>query len=284
MKFNESMDRYRDRLFNSAPRCVDVRMLDKMARRTIADDGNLLRCSWASLACAITDAATLGLSIGKGVTANAYIIPFKDHKKNIVEAQLVIGYKGMIDLARRSGQLQHIAFDVVREGDHFHYASGLKVECDHKPSTDPGRGKKPITHAYCCGSLVGGGSFVVVMPWSEIEAHRDRYAKGKDKDDSPWKTNPDVMAMKTAVRKAFNRRYLPMGVEDYRLLEKAFEREDVIEGTYSFPEDPEPLTSIDHTPGAQTETAQITEREPGDEPLTEEQEFAQALAEENAKS
>ncbi len=239
-EFNSRMDMHRDRLFNSVPRCVDKRMLDKMARRTICDDPTLLQCSWQSLACAISDAATLGLSIGKGLAANAYVLAFRNTKKDCHEATLIVGYKGMIDLARRSGQLQHIAYDAVREGDHFVYSLGLRPECDHKPSNDPQRGQRPITHAYCCGTLIGGGSFVCVMTRTEIEEHRAKFSKRSTSPDSPWVTAPESMYIKTVIRRAFNRRMMPMGIEDYRLVDASLGREDVIEGSFSYQGD-EPL-------------------------------------------
>ena len=75
---------------------------------------------------AVVQCFQLGLEPG-GALGHAYLLPFgngkaKDGKSNV---QLIIGYKGMIDLARRSGQVISISAKAVREGDDFHYEYGL---------------------------------------------------------------------------------------------------------------------------------------------------------------
>ncbi|MED0762673.1 recombinase RecT, partial [Aneurinibacillus thermoaerophilus] len=64
-----------------------------------------------------------------GLIGHCYIIPYGR------EAQFIIGYKGMIDLARRSGQIEQIYAHAVYEADHFEYELGLHPKLVHKPAT-----------------------------------------------------------------------------------------------------------------------------------------------------
>lgn len=286
--FNAQFEAHRSRLFYGVPNGIDRRQLEKAARRTIAEDDNLLRCTWTSLAYAITDAAALGLAIGKGVTANAYIVPFRNKNKNVTEAVLLIGYKGMIDLARRSPDCRHIHYDVVREGDAFHFFHGIGGSTfEHTPSTD-GAAKRKITHAYCGGMLSSGGTFLVCMTRDELEAHGKKYSQKYDDPDSVWKKAPDVAYQKTVIRQAFNRRKMPMAVCDWRIVEKSIKYEDVIDGTFDVPEElqpqslpgvqqqslPEPKQTMDLTAEAEPlrETVAV-------ETMTDEEEFAADMAE-----
>jgi recombination protein RecT len=65
----------------------------------------LALCDQNSFMGAIMTCCQLGLEPGSAL-GHAYLIPFENTKKRIVEVQLILGYKGMIDLARRSGQIR----------------------------------------------------------------------------------------------------------------------------------------------------------------------------------
>lgn len=279
--FNQRIDTHKSRLFSAVPQGIDRRQLEKGARRTVGESDDLLRCTWESLALAITDAASLGLAIGRGVTANAYLVPFRDTKRGITEAVLIIGYKGMIDLARRSPQCRHIHYDVVREGDAFclsHTIRGSSYE--HTPSTDPSAGRK-ITHAYVGGELQSGGTFLVCMTRDDLEAHGKKYSKKYSDPESVWKNAPEVAYIKTVIRRAFSRRLMPMAVTDWRVIEKSIKAEDVIEGSYEYIDEPMPLAAPSGAgESPQTNTA-LPEPTSEQEPLTVEQEFEAEMAEIN---
>ena len=69
----------------------------------LAQEPKLATCTRASLIGAMLEIASLGLE--PGVLGEAWLIPFKDRKRNVTEAQVVIGYKGMLELARSSGRV-----------------------------------------------------------------------------------------------------------------------------------------------------------------------------------
>ena len=99
---------------------------------------------------AVMQSAQLGLEPGSAL-GQAYLVPYGK------ECQLILGYRGMIDLARRSGQVLSLNAYAVREGDDFNYQLGLHPDIHHIPSPEAGRDKQPITFVYAVATLRGGG-------------------------------------------------------------------------------------------------------------------------------
>lgn len=187
---------------------------DRMARIVLTDMRRvpkLMECTQQSLAGAIMAAAQLGLEPGNGL-GHAYLLPFDKRAKVqgqwqtvATECQLIIGYRGMIDLARRSGQIVSLSARTVYEKDHFVYRYGLDETVEHIPA-DGERGR--LTYVYAVAKLKDGGVQFEVMSRSEIEAVR---AKSKAGTSGPWVDHFDEMAKKTAIRRLF--KYLPVSVE-----------------------------------------------------------------------
>lgn len=145
----------------------------------------------------------------------AYLIPFKNTRARTTEAQLVIGYKGLVDLAYRSAQIKTIAAEPVHEKDHFVEQRWPRQLTHRAAASDRG---KVITY-YAAVEYKDGGQDFVVMSVEEIERHRDLYSKGAQRDDSPWKTSFDAMARKTVLRRLA--KMMPLSVEDLRPLAAA---------------------------------------------------------------
>ncbi|SFY20488.1 recombination protein RecT [Paracoccus pantotrophus] len=185
------------------------RMLRLMAN-AIRTTPQLGECEPLSLLGAMMTCASLGIEANTPL-GHAYLIPFKNSRKGTTEVQLILGYKGMIDLARRSGHIVNIHGDVVYEGDEFSFEYGSDQHLRHRPK---GKRKNPI-YAYCHAKLTDGEAFVV-LPWDEVMAIRDssqgyQTAKRFGKKDSPWIAHVHEMAAKTAVRALF--KYLPISIE-----------------------------------------------------------------------
>jgi len=167
-----------------------------------------------SMLGALMTCASLGLE-PQTPLGLAYLIPFKNNRKNVTEVQLIIGYKGFADLARRSGQIVSLHADVVYSDDElWSYEYGTDMHLRHKPG--PRAGKK--THAYCHVKLKDGEAFVV-LPWEQILKTRDnsqgwrtavRFGKT---EEHPWKKYEDRMAAKTAVRALANAGEMPLSIE-----------------------------------------------------------------------
>ncbi len=118
----------------------------------------LMECEPMSFIAAVMVASQLGLEIG--ILGSAYIVPFKNNKKGIVECNLIPGYRGFIDLARRSGNIISISAEIVYENDIFDFEKGLNEKLIHKPKlTDRG----DMIAAYAVEKLRDGGAKLIVM-------------------------------------------------------------------------------------------------------------------------
>ena len=141
-------------------------------------------------------------------TQEAWLLPRKN--KGVMEAQLSIGYRGYLKLARRSGEVLDIWAEVVKEGDEFDYRLGLERTLTHVPAPSSERGDN--THAYAVVRYKDGGLNFVVLDRSEVEARRARSDSFRfGKDYSPWTTSPDAMWRKSALRALVP--YLPLAAQ-----------------------------------------------------------------------
>lgn len=175
---------------------------------------NLDKCEPMSLLGALMTCASLGLEPNT-VLGHAYLIPFENKRRKVFEVQLIVGYKGFTDLARRSGQVVSIHADVVYSDDEvFSHEYGSNQHLRHKPG--PRKGKK--LGAYCHIRLKDGEGHVF-MSADEIIAVRDKSqgwqsAKRFGKTaESPWTVHEDRMWAKTAVRRLANSGEMPLSIE-----------------------------------------------------------------------
>lgn len=176
----------------------------------------LQQCDPLSFIGAVIQCAQLGLEPGNAL-GHAYILPFEKRRKVDgqwktvgVEAQVIIGYRGMIDLARRSGQVQSLEARAVYQGDKFKVVLGLDSTVEHEPDWQNAHRVDPqkLTFVYAVAKLKDGGTQFEVMSRAEVDAIR---ARSKSKDDGPWVTDYAAMAIKTVVRRLF--KFLPVSIE-----------------------------------------------------------------------
>lgn len=153
-------------------------------------DPNLLACEYQSLALGVLNAAQLGLEFGP--LGHAYLLPFKDNKRGTVEATLIIGYKGFVDLAHRAGQA--VIGRSVCENDTFDYDYG-EGWIRHRPAD---RDRGPLTHTYCVSRPYDASqqSFTVLS----LEQIEGRRARSKSPNRGPWADDFEAMATKSSVR------------------------------------------------------------------------------------
>ncbi len=185
------------------PKHLDADRLARIAMTTIRQTPELLDCNIQSLLAAVMQSAQLGLE--PNILGQAYIIPYGK------EAQFIIGYRGMIDLARRSGHIESIYAHPVYENDEFDYEYGLEPKLRHKPTMDD-RGQ--FIGAYGVAKFKDGGYHFEFMPKSEINKRRARSAA---KNSGPWVTDYEEMACKTVIRHMF--KYLPISIEIMKQVE-----------------------------------------------------------------
>ncbi|MTD30184.1 recombination protein RecT [Planomicrobium sp. YIM 101495] len=188
------------------PKHMDIDRLTRLTMTTIRTTPQLKEADVGSLLGAVMQAAQLGLE--PGLLGQCYLLPFKNNKKGITEVQFIIGYKGMIDLARRSGHIQSIYSHAVHENDDFEYELGLEAKLVHRPTMEADRGK--FIGAYAVAHFKDGGHQFEFMSKTDIDKRRSR-SKAGNSSYSPWTTDYEEMAKKTVVRHMW--KYLPISVE-----------------------------------------------------------------------
>lgn len=193
------------------PKHVTADRMSRIALNVIRTNPKLLQCNINSLMGGVMEAAKLGLE--PGLMGQCYLIPF-DKKQKVggqwqvvdTEAQFIVGYKGLIDLVRRTGQVSTIEARTVYENDKFDFDYGLESNLTHKP-TLTNRGAAIAYYAVC--KLKDGGSSFLVMSHEEMVQYKDKYSKAGNY--GPWKDEFDAMARKTVLRQLI--KYLPISVE-----------------------------------------------------------------------
>lgn len=183
----------------------------------------LLQCTSASVIRAVYQAAELGLE-PTGLLGAAYLVPFRNKKSGKLEAQLIVGYKGLIELADRTAGI-HIEAEAVYDGEEFSRRRvGGRTVVDHTTRMDVVRTDDKITDVYAIAHFPDGYQQSVPMSRAEVEVIRKKYSKGGN--DSAWVSAWGPMAKKTAIRQLGTK--LPLRVQ--RLFDTAFGREDALAG------------------------------------------------------
>jgi len=214
----------KSQLAAALPRHMTADRMIRIVTTEIRKNPTLAQCNTQSFVGAVVQCSQLGLEPG-GALGHAYLLPFEKRKKGAdgkwytesVDIQLIIGYRGMIDLARRSGQIVSLSARVVRSGDDFAYEYGLEEKLHHRPGDDE---SSPITHVYSVAKLKDGGVQFEVMSANQVNQIAGQ-SKSVKKDNSgnidwgntksPWATHWEEMAKKTVIRRLF--KYLPVSIE-----------------------------------------------------------------------
>lgn len=174
----------------------------KVALAATQRNTQLLECSSQSLVRAVVGCAELGLE--PNALGHAYLVPFRNNGR--LEVQLIIGYRGLIELAYRSGRIQSVDVQSVFEGDRFMRKCGLDPVLDHEPCGEDDPAK--LTGVYAIVRFKDGGMVYEYMTRKQVERIRSR---SRAKDKGPWVTDYEEMCKKTVLRRVLKR--CPMSIE-----------------------------------------------------------------------
>lgn len=199
---SDLFEKNRKAIEDALPKHLTTERMMRIALTELRKVPRLQQCDPFSFLGAIVQAAQLGLEPG-GALGHCYLIPYGR------EVQLQIGYRGMVDLARRSGNIVSISARIVYQGDIFGIEYGTEEAIQHIPKFE----SNVITHVYAIAKLRDGGTQFEIMPLVEIEEIRDNHSAGYQRDPkgSPWAKHFGEMAKKTLVRRLF--KMLPTSVE-----------------------------------------------------------------------
>lgn len=200
------LDKMKNQMAMALPKHITPDRMVRVALTAVQNTPKLLECDRNSLLMAILRAAQLGLE-PDGILGQAYLIPYGK------QVQLIPGYKGLIDLARRTGEVTNIIAKEVYENDKFEVDYSKEIPFVHKPLLDGERGK--IKFFWAMARFKDGGFHWDYMTKQEVEAIRD---KGNGKNNAVWRDYFIEMGKKTVIRRIA--KYLPMSVQKATITEE----------------------------------------------------------------
>jgi recombination protein RecT len=185
------------RIMAALPEHLRGERFNRIAINLVRKTPRLLECDPMTFVGALMVSAQLGLEPGPPLGLS-WIIPRRNRKAGgRWEAHFQFGYKGVIELFRRSGQFKSIAARAVKENDEFSYSYGVGPGDDdehlvHRPLLKGNRGESYAW--YAIAKFKNGGHAFVVLGRDEVEKRR---ARGED--GPAWRTDYDAMASKSCV-------------------------------------------------------------------------------------
>lgn len=209
------IEKKRDLIAQVLPKTITPQRLLGIFTMIFSSSPKLRECSQKSLIGAVIQTAQLGLQPGS--IGHIHLVPFQN--KGVLECQLIIGYKGFVELVNRSGQATILSAEVVYERDQFQYEQGLNPILRHIPAVGD-RGEK--RGVYCIAkNLLAMEKVFIYLQKDEIEKIQ-KASKASASDYSPWKVWPEEMWKKTAVKRIA--KLLPLSAES----EKAISADETI--------------------------------------------------------
>ena len=233
------------------PSVITPERFTRMVLSALSVNPKLASCTPKSFLGAMMSAAQLGLEPNTPL-GQAYLIPFKN--KGIDEVQFQIGYKGLIDLAYRSGEVEVVQAQIVYENDDFECQYGLEPKLTHKPA-DKDRGE-PIK-VYAVFKTKSGGYGFEVMSMDDVRLHAKKYSKAYSSGFSPWSTNFEEMAKKTVLKRVL--KYAPMKSDFVRgIVQDETIKSEISDDMYSVND--EAVYEVEYT-DVDENTGEVTENE-----------------------
>lgn len=190
----------------------DATQLVRDSLTLLRQNPKLAECEPLSFLGSLMTCAQLGLRPGIGALGEAWVLPMWNGRDKRFDATFIIGYPGMLMLANRSGEIDHVTANAVKAKDHFHadFATGT---IEH-PVTFGDRGETIGYYATFTRKGSDRPAASEFMSLEEMQAHRDKFAMAKKKDGTvvgPWASDFDAMARKTMIRQLF--KWMPRTTE-----------------------------------------------------------------------
>lgn len=187
------LKRMHTQIEKALPSVITPERFTRIALTAYSRNEKLQECTPESFLGSMMQAAQLGVEPNTPL-GQAYLIPYRN--KGVMEVQFQLGYRGMIDLAYRSGEVQNIQAHEVYENDTFEYELGLNPKLRHVPAL---KDRGNVILYYAVFKLTNGGVGFEVMSKEDVEAFAKK--KSKTYGTGPWQSDFDAMAKKTLVKR-----------------------------------------------------------------------------------
>ena len=191
---NEQLKKNRAAIMATLPQGFNYDRMCRTVINAVSTDYMLAKCSTSSIFLSTVRAFGLGIE-PNGPLSEGYLISFWNSKKGCNEAQFMPSYKGLINLARRSGEIADIYAKAVYENDTFEVEEGTDRKIIHKPDYRKVRGKAVCYYAVF--HTKSGGVDFEVMSMDEILKVKN---SSKSADKGPWVDWFEEMAKKTVIK------------------------------------------------------------------------------------
>jgi recombination protein RecT len=271
-QIGDILNLYKAQISQAIPKHVTAERIIQLCTMVIARNPKIKDCDTASIIGAVMQASILGLDVTPQF-GQFFFIPRKNKNTGQIECVPLIGYKGYIQLMRRSGEVSTVYAHVVRQGDYFEYEYGLNPKLSHRPA-DENRGE--LTHAYAVIRFKDGGFIFEVRTKADVMKAK-AHSQAKDSDYSPWNTEEEEwMWRKTAVR----------GLSNYAPLSAEFITAAVADGVALSPEmfdskthqiDPMKIPEVDYEVTDEPEPEKAPEQKTEDKWLRDAKEFKEKI-------
>lgn len=204
---------YKKEIAKGLPEGMDANRFERMMQSALSANERLSKdCTPMSVLAAMMNAAQLGLEPNTPL-GQCYLIPGFNKKENQWECQFQIGYKGMLELAYRTGDYKIIDAHPVYENDEFDFSYGLDAKLYHKPAlNDKGR----LIAFYAMYQLTNDGYRFVVMSKEDMDDFGRQNSRSFTKENSPWQNNYIEMALKTVLKRLL--KYAPLSADFARAI------------------------------------------------------------------
>jgi len=252
----------RGQIVKYLPRHLDADKMIYVALETVRADSFLRQCEPLSIVQAVLEASQLGLMLGNKL-GHAYLVPRRDKKaNNILKCQLLIGYRGFIALAHRTGKVSSIFPAIVHQGDQFSLKLGTGRQLSHVPLLDASK-RGDWIGAYAVVEFRDGRTDFEWMTRQEIEKVK-QCSESASEAWSPWRRFEDEMIKKSPIRRMAKR--LCLSSEDMTLVEAAvrdeFREMGVEEEQRALPPAIDPQRGLPSVSGRATPATKPPIREP----------------------
>lgn len=194
-------DQFKAAVAKALPKHLTPDRFIRVACTTVMRTPKLAQCDQTSFLNAVLTLSQLGIEADG---RRAHLIPFENRKRGVTECQLIIDYKGLAELAMRSGVVSCLHADVICENDEFEYDAGQLKR--HRINFKQPRGAVYAVYALC--RFKDGAEKCDVMTREDVEDIRKRSRAG---NNGPWVTDWNEMAKKTVFRRLS--KWLPLSPE-----------------------------------------------------------------------